>query len=132
MQSQEPREKPASVPIQSVTLQQIPSVQAGTTNVIHVQMKTINNAAIAGFVLGLIGAGTTMFAVVLDEFDLCLFAWLPALLAIIFGHIGANKASKTGVGRISAITGYVLGYVILSLYIVAIVFLLLLLRDLGF
>ena len=131
MQPQEPREKPASVPIQSVTLQQIPSVQAGTTNVIHVQMKTINNAATAGFVLGLIGAGTTMFAVVLDEFDLCLFAWLPALLAIVFGHIGANDAT-TGVGRISAITGYVLGYVILSLYIVAIVFLLLLLRDLGF
>ena len=132
MQPQEPREKPASIPIQSVTLQQTPSDQAGTTNVIHVQMKTINNVATAGFVLGLIGAGLTMFAVVLDEFDLCLYAWLPALLAIIFGHIGANKASKTGVGRISAITGYVLGYVILSLYIVAIVFLLLLLRDLGF
>ena len=132
MQPKEPKEKPASIPIQSVTLQQIPSVQAGTTNVIHVQMKTINNVATAGLVLGLIGAGLTMFAVVLDEFDLCLYAWLPALLAIIFGHIGANKASKTGVGRISAITGYVLGYVILSLYIVAIVFLLLLLRDLGF
>lgn len=132
MQPQEPREKPASVPIQSVTPQQIPSEQTGTTNVIHVQMKTINNVATAGFVLGLIGAGLTMFAVVLDEFDLCLYAWLPALLAIIFGHIGASKASKTGDGRISAITGYVLGYVILSLYIVAIVFLLLLLRDLGF
>ena len=131
MEPQGSREKPASVPIQSVTRQQVPENRAGHTNVIHVQMKTINNFATASLYLGVIGIGMIPLAMISEEGAICFFIWLPALLAVIFGHIGANQASKTGIGRLPAITGCVLGYLVLVLYIIAIVFLMLLLQELG-
>lgn len=42
-------------------------------------------------------------------------AFLPAVLAIVFGHIGLTNSARSGVGRGGAITGLVLGYVVIAL-----------------
>lgn len=50
------------------------------------------------------------------------FAFLPALLAVIFGHVGAGTAKKISVGKGMATTGLVLGYVTLSIIVAVTVF----------
>lgn len=44
-------------------------------------------------------------------------AFLPALLAIVFGHVGLRTATRDGVGRGGSITGLVLGYLVIVLSI---------------
>lgn len=50
-----------------------------------------NGIAIAGLVLGIIGASIALIPII-GVF----FAWLPAVLAIIFGSIGLYNASRLG------------------------------------
>jgi len=44
-------------------------------------------------------------------------AFLPSVLAAVFGHIGLSQAAKNGVGRGHALTGMILGYVALAIII---------------
>ena len=44
-------------------------------------------------------------------------AFLPAVLAIVFGHVGLNNYRRNGVGRGGAITGLILGYLVIALSI---------------
>lgn len=67
--------------------------------------------SIASLVLGLVGV------------PLC-FLFVPSLLAVVFGFVGMNqiKQDPTQRGRGLAIAGVVLGFVMLGLMVLALVF----------
>ncbi|GAA1587721.1 uncharacterized protein DUF4190 [Mycolicibacterium mucogenicum 261Sha1.1M5] len=82
-----------------------------------------NGMAVTSLVLGIIGgligvwAPFPIFGIIAGA-----VAFLPALLAIIFGHAGLRTAKRTGTGRGPAITGLVLGYATLAIIIAATLF----------
>ena len=76
-----------------------------------------NGPAIAGMVLGIvaivIGIGSPIPIIGLIS---AFFAFAPALLAAIFGHVGLSKArTMGGVGRGQATAGLTLGYLTLAI-----------------
>jgi hypothetical protein len=127
MQPQQPNNQPQPVPIQSAPVSQpIQPVQPMlygqpqpmmAQNIIVAQ-NSGNGASTTGLVMGILAIST--FALGFIPF-LCfffLFSWLFALLAVIFGHIGASQGSKTGVGGGQGVAGLVLGYLTLAGYLI--------------
>ena len=88
-----------------------------------------NGVATSGMVLSLVGILFMLLGFVTEGLT-CLFAWFFGLLGIIFGHIGVARSRHSGVGRSQGTTGYVLGYIVLALYVIPIVFLLILFESL--
>jgi uncharacterized membrane protein len=67
--------------------------------------------SIASMVLGITGIPFSWFLV-----------GIPSILAVIFGHIGLSKANHgTGGGKGMAIAGLVLGYIVVGLFVIAVV-----------
>ena len=127
MQPQQPNNQPQPVPIQSAPVSQpIQPVQPMlygqpqpmmAQNIIVAQ-NSGNGASTTGLVMGILAIST--FALGFIPF-LCfffLFSWLFALLAVIFGHIGASQGSKTGVGGGQGVAGLILGYLTLAGYLI--------------
>ena len=127
MQPQQPNNQPQPVPIQSSPISQpIQPVQPMLygqpqpmmAQNIMVAQNSGNGASTTGLVMGILAIST--FALGFIPF-LCfffLFSWLFALLAVIFGHIGASQGSKTGVGGGQGVAGLVLGYLTLAGYLI--------------
>ena len=127
MQPQQPNNEPQPVPIQSAPISQpIQPVQPMLygqpqpmmAQNIMVAQNSGNGASTTGLVMGILAIST--FALGFIPF-LCfffLFSWLFALLAVIFGHIGASQGSKTGVGGGQGVAGLVLGYLTLAGYLI--------------
>ena len=127
MQPQQPNNQPQPVPIQSAPISQpIQPVQPMIygqpqpmmAQNIMVAQNSGNGASTTGLVMGILAIST--FALGFIPF-LCfffLFSWLFALLAVIFGHIGASQGSKTGVGGGQGVAGLVLGYLTLAGYLI--------------
>lgn len=127
MQPQQPNNQPQPVPIQSAPISQpIQPVQPMLygqpqpmmAQNIMVAHNSGNGASTTGLVMGILAIST--FALGFIPF-LCfffLFSWLFALLAVIFGHIGASQGSKTGVGGGQGVAGLVLGYLTLAGYLI--------------
>ena len=127
MQPQQPNNQPQPVPIQSAPISQpIQPVQPMLygqpqpmmAQNIMVAQNSGNGASTTGLVMGILAIST--FALGFIPF-LCfffLFSWLFALLAVIFGHIGASQGSKTGVGGGQVVAGLVLGYLTLAGYLI--------------
>ena len=127
MQPQQPNNQPQPVPIQSTPVSQpIQPVQPMLygqpqpmmAQNIMVAQNSGNGASTTGLVMGILAIST--FALGFIPF-LCfffLFSWLFALLAVIFGHIGASQGSKTGVGGGQGVAGLVLGYLTLAGYLI--------------
>lgn len=69
-----------------------------------------NGLAIAGMVLGIVA-----LVAALIPFVGWFMAFVPALLAIIFGHIGHATANRNGVGKGAAIAAWATGYAALVL-----------------
>ena len=127
MQPQQPNNQPQPVPIQSAPISQpIQPVQPMLygqpqpmmAQNIMVAQNSGNGASKTGLVMGILAIST--FALGFIPF-LCfffLFSWLFALLAVIFGHIGASQGSKTGVGGGQGVAGLVLGYLTLAGYLI--------------
>ena len=136
MQPQQPNNQPQPVPIQSAPVSQpIQPVQPMLygqpqpmmAQNIMVAQNSGNGASTTGLVMGILAIST--FALGFIPF-LCfffLFSWLFALLAVIFGHIGASQGSKTGVGGGQGVAGLILGYLTLAGYLIP----LLLLGSIG-
>ncbi|MAT18620.1 MAG: hypothetical protein CMF56_08670 [Leifsonia sp.] len=83
-----------------------------------------NGPAIAGMVLGIvaivIGIGSPIPIIGLIS---AFFAFAPALLAAIFGHVGLSKArTMGGVGRGQATAGLTLGYLTLAIIVLTTAF----------
>lgn len=82
----------------------------------HIVRPPSNGTAVAALVLGIIGIaiGIWSFIPILGLFS-AITGFLPALLGVIFGHLGLAKARQlNGLGHTSALTGLVLGYVTLG------------------
>ena len=125
------QKQPPSVPIQSVVIQQSQQDQTATPNVILVQAPSKNPIAIISFVCGVLSFLFVGYTIELDEYDACLYIWFIGLLAVIFGHIGAAEASKTGIGKGFAVTGLILGYMTLLAYVAGVFVVLSILQSLG-
>ena len=127
MQPQQPNNQPQPDPIQSAPISQpIQPVQPMLygqpqpmmAQNIMVAQNSGNGASTTGLVMGILAIST--FALGFIPF-LCfffVFSWLFALLAVIFGHIGASQGSKTGVGGGQGVAGLVLGYLTLAGYLI--------------
>jgi len=76
-----------------------------------------NGTAVAALVLGIVALVTGIWipVPVLGLFMMFL-AFVPSVLAVIFGHVGLRNATGVGgVGRPAALTGLILGYVTLAI-----------------
>jgi uncharacterized membrane protein len=76
-----------------------------------------NGAAVASLVLGIvaIAAGVWIVIPILGLFMMFL-AFLPAVLAVVFGHVGLVHAARAGrKGHGQAVTGLILGYATLGI-----------------
>lgn len=71
----------------------------------YIQRPQSNGLAIAGLVLGIVGLVTALIPLV-GWF----LAFLPALLAVIFGHVGFGTAKRTGLRKGESVASFVLGY----------------------
>ena len=127
---------PASVPIQSVTIQQ-PVQQTPTftgqpqvyvNNQYPLNAPATNTPATLGLIFGIAGFGLTCLGFILPFF--CFFSWFLGILGIAFGHAGAKNALYLGgVGRTQGVFGYILGYLTIALFIIPIVFFVFLLSS---
>ena len=121
-------QRPASVPIQSVTIQQ-PVQQAPTftgqpqvyvNNQYPLNAPATNTPATLGLIFGTAGFGLTCLGFVFPFF--CFFSWFLGILGIAFGHVGANNAFQLGgVGRTQGTFGYIFGYITLALFLIPLV-----------
>ena len=78
-----------------------------------------NGMAVTALVLGIVAIVFGIW-IPIPIFGLFMMfvAFLPAVLAAVFGHVGLNNSATSGVGRGGAITGLVLGYLVIALSIV--------------
>jgi uncharacterized membrane protein len=83
-----------------------------------------NGLAIASLVLGVVGILPGLLVVIpFVGLIMAMFALLPAVLAVVFGHIGLNQAKRlNGLGRGMAQAGLILGYVTLGLMVLTTLF----------
>jgi hypothetical protein len=69
--------------------------------------------AVASLVLGILGVFVSWFTF-----------GIPSLLAVVFGHVGVSRVRRgIGDGRGMAISGMVLGYFVIALFLVLVVLL---------
>ena len=127
MQPQQPNNQPQPVPIQSAPVSQpIQPVQPMLygqpqpmmAQNIMVAQNSGNGASTTGLVMGILAISTFALGFITLLSFFFLFSWLFALLAVIFGHIGASQGSKTGVGGGQGVAGLVLGYLTLAGYLI--------------
>lgn len=75
-----------------------------------------NGMAVTSLILGIVAIVAGVWAPIpFVGLFFSFVAFLPALLAIIFGHIGYSTAKKNGVGKGQAITGLILGYLTIGI-----------------
>ena len=88
-----------------------------------VMKQPTNGMAVASLVLGIlaivIGVWTPVPFVGIGA---AFFAFLPAVLAVIFGHVGQGTFKRNGVGKGQAVTGLVLGYITIGLIVAVTMF----------
>jgi hypothetical protein len=89
----------------------------------HVVRAPSNGAAVTALVLGIVAIvlGVWIPVPILGLFMMFL-AFVPAVLAVVFGHLGLRNARVNGVGRGGALTGLALGYVTVGLSVVTTAF----------
>ena len=122
------KKPPASVPIQSVTIQQpvqqTPTFtgqpQAYANNQYPLNAPATNTPATLGLIFGIAGFTLTVLSFLIP---FCVFSWFLGILGIAFGHAGAKNAIYLGgVGRTQGTFGYIFGYITLALFLIPLVF----------
>lgn len=82
-----------------------------------------NGMAVTALILGIIATVIGIWSPIpIIGIGAAFFAFLPALLAVIFGHVGLGTFKKIGVGKGQAMTGLILGYITLAIIILTIIF----------
>ncbi|AWB87664.1 hypothetical protein [Mycetocola zhujimingii] len=83
-----------------------------------VMTEQANKPAVIALVLGIVTVILGMW-IPLSPYGLIMIpvAFLPAVLAIVFGHVGSRKAMRVGVGRGAARIGLTTGYLIIAVSI---------------
>lgn len=79
-----------------------------------------NGSAVASLVLGIVAIVIGIWIPVpVLGLVMMFLAFAPALLAVIFGHVGLGYAARVGgIGRGGALTGLILGYVTLAISVI--------------
>ena len=122
------KKRPASIPIQSVTIQQpvqqTPTFtgqpQAYANNQYPLNAPATNTPATLGLIFGIAGFTLTVLSFLIP---FCVFSWFLGILGIAFGHTGAKNAIYLGgVGRTQGTFGYIFGYITLALFLIPLVF----------
>lgn len=82
-----------------------------------------NGLAITSLVLGIIAIviGVWSFIPILG-LGAAFISFLPALIAVILGHMGLKRSTEIGAGQGQAKTGMILGYITLGIIILTTVF----------
>ena len=121
------KKRPASIPIQSVTIQQ-PVQQTPTftgqpqvyaNNQYPLNAPATNTPATLGLIFGITGFTLTVLSFLIP---FCVFSWFLGILGIAFGHAGAKNALYLGgVGRTQGTFGYIFGYITLALFLIPLV-----------
>lgn len=76
----------------------------------------VNGFAVAALVLGILAAVVGIWAPIpFVGLVFAMVATLPAILAVVFGHIGVGTWRRLGVGRGAAVAGLVLGWVTIGI-----------------
>lgn len=94
--------------------------QAAQQQVVDQPLATqpVNKPAVTALVLGIITVILGMWIPLSAEGSIMIsLAFLPAVLAIVFGHVGAHVAKRIGVGRGAARIGFITGYLIIAVSI---------------
>ena len=121
------KKPPASIPIQSVTIQQpvqqTPTFtgqpQAYANNQYPLNAPATNTPATLGLIFGIAGFTLTVLSFLIP---FCVFSWFLGILGIAFGHAGAKNAIYLGgVGRTQGTFGYIFGYITLALFLIPLV-----------
>ncbi|UOQ57234.1 hypothetical protein MUN78_16515 [Leucobacter allii] len=82
-----------------------------------------NGMAVTALILGIVAIVIGIWSPIpFVGIGAAFFAFLPAVLAVIFGHVGAGTAKKVRVGKGMATTGLVLGYLTLGLIVAVTIF----------
>jgi hypothetical protein len=83
-----------------------------------------NGMATTSLVLGIVAVVTGVWVLIpIIGMFFGFIAFLPAVLAAVFGHVGMSKATTVGgIGRGAALTGLVLGYVTVGLIVLTTIF----------
>lgn len=77
-----------------------------------------NGLAVAALVLGIVGITVGIWSVIpFLGLIAAIFAFVPSVLAVIFGIVGWQKARINGIGRGQAIAGLVLGAATVALIV---------------
>ena len=79
-----------------------------------------NGMAVTSLVLGIVAIVTGIWIPIpILGLVMMFWAFLPAVLAVIFGHVGLRNATRLGgIGRGASLTGLILGYVTLGLSVI--------------
>lgn len=89
----------------------------------HVIKPPANGMAVTALVLGIVAIVTGIWSPIpIVGLVFAFLGGLPALLAVIFGHVGSVIAARSGVGRGSAVAGLVLGYVTIGIIVLTTLF----------
>lgn len=82
-----------------------------------------NGAAITAMILGIVAVAIGIWMLIpFIGIVFAMLAFVPVVLAVVFGHVGLNRSKQTGAGRGIALTGMILGYSTLALMVVVTVF----------
>ncbi|MET0888302.1 MAG: hypothetical protein ABWX92_17835 [Mycetocola sp.] len=77
-----------------------------------------NGMAVTALVLGIVAIVSGIW-IPIPIFGLFMMfiAFLPAVLAVVLGHVGLNNSARASVGRGGALTGLILGYLVIAISI---------------
>lgn len=92
--------------------------------VVQMQRPQSNGPAVTAMVLGIVAAAVGVWALIpILGLISAILAFLPAVVAVILGHLGLRGAHRMGgVGRSQAIAGLTLGYITLGIIIATTLF----------
>lgn len=79
-----------------------------------------NGVAIAALVLGIVAIVLGVWIPIpILGLVVMFLAFVPAVLAVVFGHVGLRVAARTGgLGRGASVTGLILGYLTLAISVI--------------
>lgn len=82
-----------------------------------------NGMAVTSLVLGIVAIVIGIWTLIpIIGIVFAFISFLPALLAVIFGHVGLKTYNQNGIGKGQAMTGLILGYITLGIIVLVTMF----------
>lgn len=82
-----------------------------------------NGLGVASLILGIVAIVIGVWSIIpILGIGAAFTSFVPAVLAVVFGHLGVNRFKTVGVGKGQALTGLILGYVTLAIIVITTLF----------